>query len=236
MSAAGLFADIPLAFGGEGRRRKDKSMGNNNRKERRTAIYCRAASGHPDDRDRIIAQERQLLDYAAENGHADPIVYRDSGESGLTLDRPAMNALTADIRAGRIGTVIATDRSRIARSYSLFAKWRDMLNEYGVELILVNEALRAVHANGLQYERRGDYLLPLITLSGPPDAPPIGRYGRMRRAFLKEHKPALYAQLLLSERLYPLCREVDSAAAERLAAIGDLEIAREVIFAELVYA
>ena len=190
LSAAGLFADIPLAFGGEGRRRKDKSMDNNNRQERRTVIYCRAASGHPDDRDGIIAQERRLLGYAAENGHADPIVYRDSGESGLTLDRPAMNALTADIRAGRIGTVIATDRSRIARSYSLFAKWRDMLNEYGVELILVNEALRAVHANGLQYERRGDYLLPLITLSDPPDAPdapdapPPGRFGRMPQLFL----------------------------------------------------
>ena len=207
----------------------------NNRKERRTAIYCRTASGHPDDRAWLIAQERRLLDYAAEHGCAEPIIYRDSGENGLTLDRPAMNALTTDIKAGKIGTVIAADRARIARNHRLFAEWRDMLNEHGAELILANEALHAVHANGLQYERRGDYLLPLLSLSDPPDAPPLGYYGMRHKAFLKEHKPILYSQLLMSERLYPLCREIDEAAATRLAAIGDPEIAREVIFAELVY-
>ena len=87
----------------------------------------------------------------------------------------------------------------------------------------------------ISYTQRGDYLLPNLVLSDPPDAPPLGHYGRMHKAFLKEHKPALYSQLLLSERLYPLCRAVDEAAAERLAAIGDPEIAREVILAELVY-
>jgi hypothetical protein len=55
------------------------------------------------------------------------------------------------------------------------------------------------------------------------------------KAYLREHRPILYSQPLLSERLYPLCRAVDEAVAERLAAIGDPEIAREVILAELVY-
>ena len=87
----------------------------------------------------------------------------------------------------------------------------------------------------IEYIRRGDYLLPNIVLSDPPDAPPLGKYGLMHKTFLKEHKPVLYNQLLLSERLYPLCRAVDEAAAERLATIGDPEIAREVILAELVY-
>ena len=87
----------------------------------------------------------------------------------------------------------------------------------------------------ISYTQRGDYLLPNLVLSDPPDAPPLGHYGRMHKAFLKEHKPALYSQLLLSERLYPLCRAVDEAAAERLVAIGDSEIAREVVIAELVY-
>jgi hypothetical protein len=87
----------------------------------------------------------------------------------------------------------------------------------------------------LDYIRVGDYLLPAITLSDPSNAPPLGKYGLMHKIYLKEHKPVLYNQLLLSERLYPLCRAVDEAAAERLAAIGDPEIAREVILAELVY-
>jgi hypothetical protein len=87
----------------------------------------------------------------------------------------------------------------------------------------------------ISYYRVGDYLLPAIVLSEPPDAQPLGRYGLMHKAYLKEHRPILYSQLLLTERLYPQCRAVDEAAAERLAAIGDPEIAREVILAELVY-
>jgi hypothetical protein len=93
----------------------------------------------------------------------------------------------------------------------------------------------------VNYIRVGDYLLPNIALSDivgeslAPDAPPLGYYGMRHKAFLKEHKPVLYNQLLLSERLYPLCRAIDEAAAERLAAIGDPEIAREVILAELAY-
>ncbi len=87
----------------------------------------------------------------------------------------------------------------------------------------------------LSYERAGDYLLPCIRLSDPPDAPPLGRYGMMHKEYLRGEKPALYASLLLSERLYPLCREIDEAAAHRLAAIPDREIAHEIILSELVY-
>ena len=61
----------------------------------------------------------------------------------------------------------------------------------------------------ITYALVGDYYLPNIMLSDPPDAPPLGKYGMMHKAYLKEHKPVLYGQLLLSERLYPLCREVD---------------------------
>jgi len=88
----------------------------------------------------------------------------------------------------------------------------------------------------ITYTRRGDYLLPDIVLSEPPPetVPPLGRYGRKRRAFLKEHKSALYASLLLSERLYPHLREIDEAAAHRLAVIADRDQAEEIIN-ELVY-
>ena len=87
----------------------------------------------------------------------------------------------------------------------------------------------------ITYTRMGDYLLPNIKLSDPPDAPPLGRYGMIRKAYLREHRPILYSQLLLSERLYPLCREVDEAAATRLATITNREAAHEIILSELVY-
>jgi hypothetical protein len=67
----------------------------------------------------------------------------------------------------------------------------------------------------LEYVQVGDYLLPAVKLSDPPDAPPIGRYGKMRRAFLKEHRPIEYSRLLLSEQLFPHLREVDAIADER---------------------
>ena len=87
----------------------------------------------------------------------------------------------------------------------------------------------------ISYSRAGDYLLPDIKLSDPPNAPLLGRYGTMHKAFLKEHRPILYSQLLLSEKLYPLCREIDEAAATRLATIANRETAHEIILSELVY-
>jgi len=88
----------------------------------------------------------------------------------------------------------------------------------------------------IEYIQCGDYLLPNIRLNEPPPglAEPLGKYARMRRAYLKEHSPILYNQLLLSERLFPHLREIDEAAQSRLTAIADRETAHEVILAELV--
>jgi hypothetical protein len=90
--------------------------------------------------------------------------------------------------------------------------------------------------NGISYSRVGDYYLPDLALSDPPDAPPLGRHGMLHKSYLREHRPALYSQLLLTERLYPLCREIDQAAQTRLDTIADKEQAHEIILAELVYA
>ena len=89
----------------------------------------------------------------------------------------------------------------------------------------------------ITYTKVGDYLLPDIKLSEPSHeiTPLLGRYGLMHKAFLREHKPILYNQLLLSERLYPLCREIDEAAQNRLASIDNFEAAHEIILEELIY-
>ena len=89
--------------------------------------------------------------------------------------------------------------------------------------------------NELTFSHIGDYFLPNLKLSDPPGAPPLGRYGTMHKEYLRTNKPALYASLLLSERLYPLCREIDEAAADRLDIIKNHEAAHEIILSELVY-
>jgi len=83
----------------------------------------------------------------------------------------------------------------------------------------------------ITYTRVGDYLLPDIKLRDPPDVPPLGNYGMRYKEHLREHSPELFAQLLLSERLYPLCREIDDAARNR----RELGMSESEIMRELVY-
>ena len=69
--------------------------------------------------------------------------------------------------------------------------------------------------NNLTYTRNGDYLIPNLTLSEQPSEP-LGKYGRMRKAYLKEHRPLIYNQLLMSEKLYLHLLEIDETANSRL--------------------
>lgn len=69
--------------------------------------------------------------------------------------------------------------------------------------------------NKLTYTRIGDYYIPNLKLAEQPDKP-IGKYGRMRQRYLKEYRPALYSNLLLSEKLYPHLLEIDEAANRRM--------------------
>ena len=66
----------------------------------------------------------------------------------------------------------------------------------------------------LQYTQNGDYLVPNIELNQPQT--PLGKYGRMRRTFLKENRPILYNHLLLSGKLYPHLAEIEATARQRL--------------------
>ena len=69
--------------------------------------------------------------------------------------------------------------------------------------------------NSLTYTMNGDYQIPDLKLSEQPEKP-LGKYGRMRKAYLKEHRPILYNQLLMSEKLYPHLLEIDETAQSRL--------------------
>ena len=70
--------------------------------------------------------------------------------------------------------------------------------------------------NNLTYTKNGDNLIPDLTLDEAAEAKPLGKYGRMRRTYLKEHRPVLWNTLLLSGKLYPHLREIDETANSRL--------------------
>ena len=65
------------------------------------------------------------------------------------------------------------------------------------------------------YTQRGDYLIPNLVLSDTKEYH-IGKYGRMRRIYLKEHRPAIYSTLLLTEKLFSHLSEIDAACKTRL--------------------
>lgn len=67
----------------------------------------------------------------------------------------------------------------------------------------------------LTYTHVGDYYIPDLKLAGQPEQP-IGKYGRMRLRYLKDHRSALYSSLLLTEKLYPHLLQIDEAANERM--------------------
>ena len=71
---------------------------------------------------------------------------------------------------------------------------------------------------GGTYRQEGDYLIPNLALPDEPEYQ-TGKYGRMRRSYLKGHRPALYANLLTSGTLHRHLAEIDQACNERTAII-----------------
>ena len=66
----------------------------------------------------------------------------------------------------------------------------------------------------MQYIRVGDYFIPDLEL--PQEPRPMGRWGRMRREYLREHKPIQYNCLLLSGKLWTYLADLNEQAQDRL--------------------
>ena len=66
----------------------------------------------------------------------------------------------------------------------------------------------------INYIRMGDYYIPDLTL--PEEKRPIGKWGRMHRDYLKEHKPIQYNCLLLSGNLWTYLAGLNERAQDRL--------------------
>ena len=69
--------------------------------------------------------------------------------------------------------------------------------------------------SGGTYTRVGDVLLPNLVI-GETEKKPIGKYGRMRKRYLKEQHPVLYSELMLSGKLYSHLLEIDKACEVRM--------------------
>ena len=67
----------------------------------------------------------------------------------------------------------------------------------------------------ITYSQCGDYLIPNLVLA-EEEQQPVGKFGRMRKRYLKGHQPVVYYNLLLSGKLNQHLAEVDQACMERI--------------------
>ena len=70
-------------------------------------------------------------------------------------------------------------------------------------------------SNGLWYELIGDYYIPLLILPSEEQRP-IGKWGRMHREYLREHRPILFNDLILSGQLWTYLADLNEQTHRRL--------------------
>jgi len=68
---------------------------------------------------------------------------------------------------------------------------------------------------GGSYRRVGDYFVPNIHLE-ESSAYQLGKYGRMRKRYLEEHRPVLFSRMVLDGSLWKHLAEVDAVCRERM--------------------
>ena len=65
----------------------------------------------------------------------------------------------------------------------------------------------------IAYTQNGDYLISNIVIR---KTKPLGHYGRLRKAYLEMHRPILFNERVLSDKLFEHCAKIDEAARNRM--------------------
>jgi site-specific DNA recombinase len=122
------------------------------RKIFRSAIYTRKSSEHNLDLEfnSLDAQREACEAYIKSQAHEGwrlvPDRYDDGGLSGASLDRPALQKLLADVRAGKITIVVVYKVDRLTRSLADFAKLVELFDQQGVSFVSITQAFNTTPA------------------------------------------------------------------------------------------
>ena len=120
----------------------------------RCAIYTRKSSeeGLEQDFNSLHAQREACEAYIAsqkqEGWKPVPDTYDDGGFSGGSMERPALQALLADIGAGRIDVVVVYKVDRLTRSLADFAKIVEVFDAHGVSFVSVTQQFNTTSSMG----------------------------------------------------------------------------------------
>jgi site-specific DNA recombinase len=119
----------------------------------RCAIYTRKSSddGLEQEFNSLDAQ-REACAYVTSQRHAGwiglPEMYDDGGLSGGTIERPALQRLLSDIKAGKVQIIVVYKVDRLTRSLADFAKIVDVLDAYDASFVSVTQQFNTTTSMG----------------------------------------------------------------------------------------
>jgi DNA invertase Pin-like site-specific DNA recombinase len=129
-------------------------MAPNERKILRCAIYTRKSSEHGLEQDfnSLDAQresgEAYIKSQAHEGWRLIKTAYDDGGLSGGSLERPALQALLADIQSRKVDVVVVYKVDRLTRSLTDFAKLVELFEAHGVSFVSVTQQFNTTSSMG----------------------------------------------------------------------------------------
>ena len=120
----------------------------------RCAIYTRKSTedGLEQDFNSLDAQREACEAYIKSQRHEGwkllPEHYDDGGISGGTMERPALQLLLDEVRAGRVDTIVVYKVDRLTRALSDFAKMVDLFDAYDVSFVSVTQQFNTTTSMG----------------------------------------------------------------------------------------
>ena len=121
---------------------------------RRCAIYTRKSSedGLEQAFNSLHAQREACEAFIRSQRHEGwkliETAYDDGGLSGGTMERPALQRLLTDIRAGRVDTVVVYKVDRLTRSLADFAKMVEVFDAHGTSFVAVTQQFNTTTSMG----------------------------------------------------------------------------------------
>src|SRR6201993_3232411 len=121
---------------------------------KRCAIYTRKSSeeGLEQEFNSLAAQREACEAYIRSQQHEGWVLartrYDDGGFSGGNMERPALQHLLADIRAGRIDIVVVYKVDRLTRSLADFARLVEIFDKEGVSFVSVTQQFNTTSSMG----------------------------------------------------------------------------------------
>ena len=131
-----------------------------------TALYCRLSvedlkegknGEKADESNSIQTQKMILLQYAKQNHFPNPTFFVDDGYSGVDFDnRPGFQQMLAEVKTGRVGTIITKDLSRLGRNSALTSLYINIaFPKSGVRYIAINDHFDSINMNSTESDMAG---------------------------------------------------------------------------------